>query len=79
MHTVPTYHADMNAFASLRLRLLAWLPDGEDDESGQGMVEYAFILVLVALVVIVTLIIVGNQSRNLWTNLGAGMTRAVGG
>ncbi len=43
------------------------------------MVEYAFILVLVAMVVIVTLIIVGNQTRNYWTNLGAGMTRAVGG
>ena len=68
----------MNAFAMLRAKLLAWLPRPDDDESGQGMVEYAFILVLVALVVIVTLIIVGNQTRNLWCNLGQGMTKAVG-
>jgi pilus assembly protein Flp/PilA len=69
----------MNAFAALRSRLLAWLPNAQDDESGQGMVEYAFILVLVAMVVIVTLIIVGNQTRNLWLNLGNGMSHAVGG
>jgi pilus assembly protein Flp/PilA len=79
LHNWATYHADMNAFVSLRSRVLAWLPDLEDDESGQGMVEYAFILILVAMVVIVTLIIVGNQTRNLWLNLGNGMTHAVGG
>jgi pilus assembly protein Flp/PilA len=79
LHIGATYHADMNVLASWRLRVLAWLADPEDDESGQGMVEYAFILVLVALVVVVTLIIVGNQTRNLWLNLGNGMTHAVGG
>jgi Flp pilus assembly pilin Flp len=69
----------MNAFAWFRAKVLAWLPEPEDDESGQGLVEYALILVLIALVVIVTLIVVANQTRNLWTNLGAGMSRAVGG
>ena len=73
------YHARMNALATVRSKVLGWLPVPEDDESGQGLVEYALILVLVALVIIVTLIIVGNQTRNLWTNLGAGVTKAVGG
>ena len=41
------------------------------------MVEYAFILVLIALVVIVTLIIVGNQTKNLWTNVGNAVTQAI--
>jgi pilus assembly protein Flp/PilA len=63
--------------ASFRSRLLGWLPDTGDDESGQGMVEYAFILVLIALVVVVTLIIVGNQTKNLWTNIGSAVTRAI--
>ena len=63
--------------ASFRSRLLGWLPDTGDDESGQGMVEYAFILVLIALVVVVTLIIVGNQTKNLWTNVGNAVTQAI--
>jgi Flp pilus assembly pilin Flp len=41
------------------------------------MVEYAFILVLIALVVLVTLIILGNQTRNLWTNIGTAVTQAM--
>jgi pilus assembly protein Flp/PilA len=69
----------MNTMASFRSRLLGWLPDPGDDESGQGMVEYAFILVLIALVVIVTLIIVGNQTSNMWTNIGSTVSHAVGG
>jgi pilus assembly protein Flp/PilA len=67
----------MNTMASFRSRLLGWLPDTGDDESGQGMVEYAFILVLIALVVVVTLIIVGNQTKNLWTNVGNAVTQAI--
>jgi Flp pilus assembly pilin Flp len=63
--------------ASFRSRLLGWLLDTGDDESGQGMVEYAFILVLIVLVVLVTLIIVGNQTRNLWTNIGSAVTHAI--
>ena len=38
-------------------------------ESGQGMVEYAFILVLVALVVLVMLITTGGQVRNLFSDI----------
>jgi Flp pilus assembly pilin Flp len=38
-------------------------------QSGQGMVEYAFILVLISLVVIVMLITTGGQIRNLFSDI----------
>ncbi len=38
-------------------------------QRGQGMVEYAFILVLIALVVIVMLITTGGQVRNLYSDI----------
>jgi Flp pilus assembly pilin Flp len=41
----------------------AWL------QSGQGMVEYAFILVLISLVVLVMLITTGGQIRNLFSDI----------
>lgn len=37
------------------------------------MVEYAFILVLIALVVIVVLAVVGNQTKNMWSNISGGL------
>ena len=38
-------------------------------ERGQGMVEYAFILVLIALVVVVMLITTGGQIRNIYSDI----------
>ena len=38
-------------------------------QSGQGLVEYALILVLVAVVVIVVLIATGGQSFNLYSDI----------
>jgi pilus assembly protein Flp/PilA len=38
-------------------------------QSGQGMVEYALILALVALIVIVALIATGGQIINLYSNI----------
>jgi pilus assembly protein Flp/PilA len=38
-------------------------------DEGQGMVEYALILVLIAVVVIAVLIIVGNQVQNVFCNI----------
>ena len=38
-------------------------------ERGQGMVEYAFILILIALVVIVMLITTGGQIRNMYSDI----------
>jgi pilus assembly protein Flp/PilA len=42
-------------------------------QSGQGMVEYALILALVALVIIVALIATGGQLINLFSNISATM------
>jgi pilus assembly protein Flp/PilA len=38
-------------------------------ERGQGMVEYALILVLIAVVVIAILIVLGNQVQNVFCNI----------
>ena len=42
-------------------------------ESGQGMVEYALILVLVSIVVIVILLTMGNQIQNVFSNVVAAL------
>jgi pilus assembly protein Flp/PilA len=38
-------------------------------QQGQGMVEYALILVLVSIVVIVVLLTMGNQINNVFSNV----------
>jgi pilus assembly protein Flp/PilA len=40
------------------------------DEIGQGLVEYALIIVLVALAVIIGLTLVGTNVNALFTNIG---------
>jgi pilus assembly protein Flp/PilA len=45
----------------------------EDDERGQGMVEYALILVLITIVVIVILQVVGQQTHNVFSNVANGL------
>jgi pilus assembly protein Flp/PilA len=40
------------------------------DESGQGLVEYALILFLIAIVVIVALTTLGAKTNNVLTNVG---------
>ena len=42
-------------------------------DEGQGMVEYALILVLIAVVVIVVLIILGKQVQNVFCNISGAM------
>ena len=44
-------------------------------ESGQGMVEYALILVLIAVVVIVTLSTVGKSVTNAFSNVSHGLSQ----
>jgi pilus assembly protein Flp/PilA len=43
-------------------------------ESGQGMVEYALILVLIAVVVIVILSTVGKRINNVFSNISNGLS-----
>jgi len=45
------------------------------DEKGQGMVEYALILVLIAIVVIVVLTVVGQQVNNVFSNISNGLNQ----
>ena len=42
-------------------------------QGGQGMVEYALILVLVSIVVIVILLTMGNQIANVFSNVVAAL------
>ena len=42
-------------------------------QRGQGMVEYALILVLIAVVVIAILILLGNQVQNVFCNISGGL------
>lgn len=44
------------------------------DEEGQGLVEYALILVLVAIVVIAILAIVGPQIGNIFSRITSGLS-----
>ncbi len=42
-------------------------------DDGQGMVEYALILVLIAIVVIVTVGVVGKKVTNVFSNISSGL------
>lgn len=55
------------------LRLRELMVRAKDDEEGQGMVEYALILVLIAVVVIVILTVVGKQVNNVFSNVSNGL------
>jgi pilus assembly protein Flp/PilA len=46
-----------------------------DKERGQGMVEYALILVLIAVVVIIILSVVGQQVNNVFSNVSNGLNQ----
>ena len=41
----------------------------EDRENGQALIEYSLIMVLVVCVILVTLIVLGNQVRNTYCNI----------
>ena len=51
------------------LRVFAWLQTIRD-ERGQGLVEYALILALIAIVAIVALIFMGGQVSKILSNVG---------
>lgn len=52
-----------------RLRALQW-------QTGQGLVEYALILTLVAMIVVLALIATGGQTRNLYSDVVANLKQA---
>ncbi len=58
-----------NQMLSLYIRLRSLMTRQE----GQGMVEYALILVLVSIVVIVILLTMGTQIKNVFSNVVAAL------
>jgi pilus assembly protein Flp/PilA len=46
-----------------------YAPEVKDEFEGQGMVEYALILVLVSVVAITTLTLLGPQIRDIFSNI----------
>jgi pilus assembly protein Flp/PilA len=72
------YGAQGNLFIHLALSILSLLRGiimlYRPQEEGQGLVEYALILVLVAVVVIVTLAIMGPSIANAFENVMIAMT-----
>ena len=49
------------------------------DEEGQGLAEYALILVLVAIVCVAALIFLGGSINNVLSNVGANIALQPGG
>ena len=54
-------------------RIHLWLWRLAADEDGQSMVEYALILVLIAVIVITVLLVLGKQVKNVFCNISGGL------
>jgi pilus assembly protein Flp/PilA len=65
--------AQVIRFREFALPRLKRVLDGSD-EGGQGMVEYALVLVLIAVVVIVILTTVGHRVHNVFSNISHGLS-----
>jgi len=56
--------------------LVASAKNAAQDEEGQGLVEYALILVLVSIVCIVILTTVGSQANNVFSKISSTLATA---
>jgi pilus assembly protein Flp/PilA len=61
----------MTSLRGIKERLSRFLD--HDSEDAQGMVEYALILVLIAIVVIAILIVLGGQVQNVFSDTVSGL------
>lgn len=61
------------ATGTVLARIRQQLSQRREDEEGQGLVEYALILVLIAVVVIIILTVVGQQVNNVFSNVSSGL------
>ena len=69
-----TYTDSRNKEVNTEVNNLIWKIRGLlHKEEGQGMVEYALILVLVSIVVIVILLTMGGQIKNVFSNVVAAL------
>ena len=55
------------------MRTLWRLLNAADDKAGQSLVEYSLILCLVVVVLIVGLMLLGNQVQNMYCNIAGGI------
>lgn len=55
------------------VRWASWWTDG-DDQQGQGMVEYALILVFVAVTCILVITRIGHGVNNVFSNVSNGLS-----
>ena len=53
-------------------------PDRRRSERGQGMIEYAFILILVAILLILAVQVLGHQTSSLYSNVANGLSSGGG-
>jgi pilus assembly protein Flp/PilA len=68
LHDLRFKHSRSEKGGELKVNRRLW-----NRQSGQGMVEYALILVLVSIVVIVILLTMGNQIANVFSNVVAAL------
>jgi pilus assembly protein Flp/PilA len=59
-----------NLVTAIRTRIVRRL-----QERGQGMIEYAMILVMVALVVLLALQVLGRTTNNVYSNIANGLNQ----
>jgi len=62
----------MITLLAARIRILF----GWSDERGQALVEYSLIMCLIVIVVLITLIVLGNQVRNTYCNIQGAVVSA---
>jgi Flp pilus assembly pilin Flp len=60
----PKSNAMITILASRIRAFMGW-----ESEGGQALVEYSLIMCLVVIVILVTLIVLGNQVRNTYCNI----------
>jgi pilus assembly protein Flp/PilA len=60
-----------DAYVRFREAFTRVVERGEED--GQGMVEYALILLFIAMVVLLVLTVIGKQVSNLFSNVSSGI------
>jgi Flp pilus assembly pilin Flp len=53
-------------------------PQRRRGERGQGLIEYAFILILIAITLIIALQVLGTQTSTLFSNIQNGISVATG-